>query len=37
MTIFENRRETLREETPTVKANRHSVWRGKKEMPRELC
>jgi hypothetical protein len=34
MTIFKNRTETLREETPTVKANRRHGWNQKKKMPR---
>jgi hypothetical protein len=34
MAIFENRRETLREETSSVKANRHHNWNQKEKMPR---
>jgi hypothetical protein len=34
MTIFENRTETLREETPTVKANRRHGGNQKRKMSR---
>jgi len=37
MTIFENRGETLREETSCVKTNRHLTGVGERKMPRKGC